>query len=162
MKANPVFWLMWLLPGAAVCASFATLAIAMHGADTKLPASYHWEGENLDRDFQRAQHAAELGLAGTLELDAAARECVLRLRSGEASPTLRLLLTHSQNVDLDRMVMLKRSATGEFRAPCEALPEGRWRIALDDDSAGWSIRARIDGALARVDLRARDPRGPAP
>lgn len=161
MKANPVFWLMWLLPAAAVCASFATLAIAISGADRPLPKSYHREGAGLDVDFARARRAAELGLHATLELRAAEGQCVVTLR-GDAppSPVLRLLLTRSNDASLDRQLLLKRSESGDFRSPCVSLPAGKWRIALDDDSAGWSIRTRLDGALAHVEFQARDPAGP--
>ena len=46
---------MWVLLGAAVIASLATLAIALRDADRPLPAAYHWEGEHLDRDFALAR-----------------------------------------------------------------------------------------------------------
>jgi hypothetical protein len=160
MKKNPVFWLMWLLPAAAVCASFATLAIALGGADTALPTSYHWEGERLDEDFERARRAVSLGVSARLDLRAG--ECIVTLRSSAGdSASLRLLLTHSNDVSLDRQVLLRLSQPGEFRAPCSDLPAGKWRIALDDEFAGWAIRAKVDGSLASVNLRARDPGGPA-
>ena len=58
LRANPVFWLIWLLLGACVVASFITLAIALRSADRALPASFHWEGTQLDADFARARVAA--------------------------------------------------------------------------------------------------------
>jgi hypothetical protein len=153
---NPVFWLMFLLPGAAVAASFATLAIALSSADRALPPGYHWEGERLDQDFERARRAATLGVRGTLALQAG--ECVLTM-AGVDSPTLRLLLTHSNDAGLDRQVLLKRGAANEYRAACAALPDGRWRLALEDDAAGWSLRQRITGSLTQIDLVARNPEG---
>ncbi len=157
MKRNPVFWLMWLLPATAVCASFATLAIALSGADTALPPSYHWEGEKLDQDFERARRAVALGISATLDLRAGEHGCVVMLR-GHAEPvTLRLLLTHSDDVSLDRQLLLKRVQPGRFSAPCQGLPPGKWRISLEDDAAGWSIRAQLSGSLESAELRARDP-----
>ena len=41
LRANPVFWLIWALLGAAVLGGFATLAIALRSADRQLPATYH-------------------------------------------------------------------------------------------------------------------------
>ena len=156
-KQNPVFWLMWLLPASAVCASFATLAIALSGADRALPPAYHWEGERLDADFARARHAAALGVVARLSIDAASQQCVLRLQGGSPqSPTLRLLLTHSSDADFDRAVLLKLGAPGEYRASCPPLPAGRWRLALDDDVAGWSVRTRVDGSRD-IEIRARHP-----
>jgi hypothetical protein len=160
MRRNPVFWLMWLLPGAAVCASFATLAIALAGADRALPASYHWEGEALDADFERARRAAELGIVATLEMRGT--QCIVTLpERATESPHLRLLLTHGMDAGRDRQVLLRRSRSGEYLALCAGLTAGKWRIALDDEQLGWGLRSSIDGPLARVELRARDPRGGA-
>lgn len=155
-RKNPVFWLMFLLPGAAVAASFATLAIALSDADRALPAGYHWEGERLDQDFERARRAAALGVRGTLELRGG--ECVLTLAAVD-SPNLRLLLTHSNDASLDRQVMLKRTPAHDYRSACEDLAPGRWRLALEDDAAGWSLRQRITGSLEHIELAARSPEG---
>ncbi len=155
-RRNPVFWLMFLLPGAAVAASFATLAIALSGADRALPPNYHWEGERLDQDFERARRAASLGIRAILEVRGG--ECVLTMVAVD-SPNLRLLLTHSNDASLDRQVLLKRGPAGDHRADCAAVPEGRWRLALEDDAAGWSLRQRVTGSLAHVELVARDPEG---
>jgi hypothetical protein len=154
-RSNPVFWLMWLLPGAAVCAGFATLAIAMHGADRALPEAYHWEGERLDQDFARQRRAAELRIEFTLQV--ADGECIATLR-GEAGdpPALDLLLTHGSDAGLDQRIRLPRAADGAYRGPCNVMP-ARWRIAIDAPSAGWSLRAQHVGGLAHVILRARDP-----
>src|ERR1041384_4410182 len=157
-RENPVFWLMSLLPGAAVATNFATLAIALSDADRALPASYHWEGEGLDRDFARASRAAALGLRGSLELRDG--ECVLKLARVD-SQRLRLLLTHSNDAGLDRQVLLKRAAGDDYRAPCADAAPGRWRLALEDEAGGWSLRQRVNGSLTHVELVARDPGGGA-
>ena len=60
-----------------------------------------------------------------------------------------------------REALLRRSRPGEYTALCAGLTAGKWRIALDDERLGWGLRSRIDGSLARVELRARDPRGAA-
>ena len=39
LRDNPVFWLIWLLLGAAVIGGLATLAIALRHADRQLPAT---------------------------------------------------------------------------------------------------------------------------
>ena len=72
--------------------------------------------------------------------------------------SLRLLLTHAVDATLDRQVLLRRTSASEFRAACPSLPAGKWRIAVDDDLAGWSLRGRVDGVIA-IELRARDPGG---
>jgi uncharacterized protein len=158
-RANPVFWLMWLLPAAAVLGGFATLAIAMHGADRALPEAYHWEGERLDADFARLRAAVRLGVRATFE--AADGRCAVRLRAaGDTSPAaLDVLLTHGNDASLDRVLKLPRVAAGEYAAACAVPPAGRWRIAIDDPAGAWSVRDAFDGAPSRVELRTRDPGG---
>lgn len=156
LKTNPVFWLMWLLPGAAVVAGFATLAIALRGADHTLPPTYHWEGGGLDRDFERAHNAAVRDIELSLELRAG--ECIAVVRNLPAdSDTLELELANGSNAALDRFVTLRRVGPGELRAVCQPLPQGRWWINVNDVAGDWSLRARSEGTLAHVTLRAREP-----
>jgi hypothetical protein len=156
LRTNPVFWLMWLLPGAAVVAGFATLAIALRGADHKLPATYHWEGEGLDRDVARAQNAAGLGISLTLEVRDG--ECVATVRNlPPATETLELELANGANAALDRLVTLRRTGPAELRADCEPLPRGRWWIDASDPGGEWSLRTRSEGTLSRVELGAGPP-----
>jgi hypothetical protein len=155
-RTNPVFWLMWALPGSAVLAGFTTLAIAMHSADRPLPEAYHWEGERLDADFARQRAALTLGVRLTLE--AAAGRCVVHLASGQTDPaTLDVLLTNGADAGRDRALKLPRVAPGEYAAACTPPAPGKWRISVDDPAGAWSVRDSADGALTRVELRARDP-----
>lgn len=153
LRSNPVFWLMWLLPAAAVAAGFATLAIALRGADRALPPTYHWEGEGLDRDFARTNKAAALGISVALEL----REgvCIAVVRNPPTTTrTLELELVNGTNAALDRYLTLRRSDDSEFRADCAPLPRGRWWVRVVDTGNDWTLRGRTEGGAARVELRA--------
>lgn len=153
IRRNPVFWLMLALPAAAVVASFATLAIALQGADPALPAAYHWEGEALEQDFTRARRASELGIA--LHLAVRDGQCVARLSGAPGDPpALNLLLTSGSDAGLDRAIHLRRTAAGEYRADCAPLPAGRWRLALEDDARVWSLRGAVVGDFTAVSVRA--------
>ena len=161
-RLNPVFWLMFLLPGAAVVGGVATVLIAFESGDRALPAAYHWEGAGLDADFARARRAVELGLQASLELRGAEGLCVVRLRGAGADPgadALRLLLTHSDDAGFDRQLRLQRLEPGLYQAACKSVPAAKWRISLDDAAGDWTIRARAEGALAYVELPARSPEG---
>jgi uncharacterized protein len=157
-RANPVFWLMWLLPAAAVVGGFVTLAIALRSADRALPPVYHWEGERLDRDFLLARNAARHGVALTVALDARQGSCAAFLRHAPDDPaSLTLLFTHHVDAGLDRVLRLTRVRTGEYRGACTPLPRGRWRVALEDAAGAWALRAQVEGDVVRLELRARDP-----
>jgi uncharacterized protein len=157
-RANPVFWIMWLLPAAAVIGGFATLFIAVRGADRALPPGYHWEGEHLDRDFDRARLAAAHGIAVSIEWQAG--ECTATVRHAPDDPaTLTLLFANGADASLDRVILLRRAQPGLYRGACAPLVAGRWRVALENTAGDWAIRTRVTGAPARVEMRARDPGG---
>lgn len=158
IKRNPVFWLMWLLPGSAVLGGFATLTIAMQQADRALPSIYHWEGELLDADFERARTATRLGLGADLHFTG--YTCELALRGAEATE-LRLMLTNGIDVHQDRLLTLARGTDGVYRAHCAPLAAGKWRIALQDPAGTWALRADLEAAAPRIELRAHAPEGPA-
>ncbi len=158
-RANPVFWLMWLLPLSAVVGGLATLVIALRDGDRALPAAYHWEGAGLDGDFARQRAAAENDVEVRFEM--LGRRCVARvLRAPTDAAALQLQITSASDERRDRSVRLERVSFGVYDAACEALPPGRWLVAIGDDARSWSIRERIAGPLESLTLRARSPDGP--
>jgi uncharacterized protein len=157
IRKNPVFWLMWAIPAAAVFAGVGMVAVAMQGADRALPDIYHWEGERLDADFERARVAVRLRLRAELEL--AAGECRLTLHGAEAA-ALELRLTSGSDMGLDRAHVLTRGADGVYRGACAPIARGKWRVALADAANTWSLRTQIEQATARIELQARAPEGP--
>src|SRR5436309_2221760 len=144
LRRNPVFWIMCLLPAAAVVAGLTTLGIALRHADRPLPAAYHWEGERLDRDFAQQRNAAAQGIHAALSTNTAAGVCTATVNAATGSAyrdaaSLTLLFANGADAALDRVVLLKRVAEGEYRGTCAPIPPGRWRIALQDDPGQWSI-----------------------
>jgi uncharacterized protein len=159
-RANPVFWIMLLLPASSVVAGLTTLAIALRSGDPPLPAAYHWEGEHLERDFELARNAAAHGIEVSFTADLIAAECHATVRSApDDAATLNLLLANSADAGLDRVLLLRRVAPGEYRSGCAPIPPGHWRVVLDDATGQWSIRARAVGSLDKLELRARNPAG---
>jgi hypothetical protein len=160
LRDNPVFWLIWVLLGATVIAGLATVAIALRQADRELPANYHWEGERLDRDFALMRNAAAHGVQVSFAAGAQG-ECTARVTAApNDAAALNLLFVNANDVGLDQAMRLVRVAPGAYRGPCRALPEGRWRIALEDDAGQWAIRAQHLGTVATLTLRAHPPEGP--
>ena len=160
-RANPVFWIMLLLPAAAVVGGLATLFIALRSADRPLPANYHSEGVHLDHDFALARAAAVHGIELSLASGAAAGECTASLRHAPDDPeSLSLLFTNGVDPGLDRVMLLRRAQPGEYRGACTALPSGRWYVVLEDAAGGWAIRSQIQGGPATFTLRARNPDSP--
>jgi hypothetical protein len=156
-KWNPVLWLMWLIPGTAVVAGTSMVVVAMKGADRALPDIYHWEGAQLDADFERARQAVQLGLDAVVELGEG--HCTVSLaRPFADGGDLQLRLTSGNHASLDRTHSLQRLRAGVYRAACDPLPQGRWRVSLQDAANTWLVRTQSD-AFTRLELRARSPEG---
>ncbi len=154
---NPVFWLIWLIPGTAVVAGTSMVVVALKGADRALPDIYHWEGAQLDADFDRARQAVQLGVDAVVELGDG--HCTVSLaQSVPDGGDLLLRLTSANHASLDRSHSLRRMRAGVYRAACAPLPQGRWRVSLQDAANTWSLRAQSD-AFTRLELRARSPEG---
>jgi hypothetical protein len=156
LRSNPVFWLMWLLPGSAVVAGLTTLAVALSDGDRALPEEYHWEGDRLDRDFARARSAAALGVEVFLEVRGGQCRATLSGAAGDVQ-ALNVLLTHGSDASLDRRVRLSRVAAGDYRAPCAPLAAGKWRVAIDADAASWALRGVVDTSNNSAVLNAHSP-----
>jgi len=158
LRANPVFWLIWVLLGSTVVAGLATLAIALRSADRELPSSYHWEGERLDRDFALARNAARHGVE--VAFVSTAGQCSATVTRAPNDPAaLHLLFVNSTDASLDHSLRLARVAPATYAAECAVLPAGRWRVALQDDAGQWAIRTQFIGDVSRLELRARSPDG---
>jgi uncharacterized protein len=139
---NPVLLLVMGLPLAAVLGSFASLAVTLRHQDTELPEQYHWEGFQLDRDFSRSAHAAELRVRATLRNLSVSGQCEIDLAIAGAPPEhLRLTLAHATRADLDQHIEFQRAGDGSsYLATCKSIPAGHWRIELTDAAQTWSVR----------------------
>ncbi len=138
--------------GIAVVASIAAGTFAALSADPELPAQYHWEGEQYDRDVDRAHHARELEVRGLLAIGAGGCRISLSMR-GAAPQALSLTLTHIVDPALDRRITLARRGSG-YEAPCSALPPQRYHLTLTDAARSWSVRREIDGRETALELDA--------
>ncbi|HEU4624150.1 MAG TPA: FixH family protein [Steroidobacteraceae bacterium] len=157
---NPVLLLVVGLPLAAVIGSFASLAVTLAHQDSELPEQYHWEGFQLDRDFSRSQHAAELGVQATLRNVATSGRCEIDLAiAGEPPEQLRLTLAHATRGDIDQRIVFQRVTGAEtYFGQCHAIPEGHWRIELTDAAQTWSVRdsTRTISQPVRIDAITAD------
>jgi hypothetical protein len=135
------------LPVFAILASTAAAVIAFTQGDAVLPGQYHWEGEQLDRDFANSQRAAALGVQARLWL--LDGTCRLSLQvTGKAPPALELRLVHGTQPQLDQRVRLVREgATDGYEGPCSKPPAGLWHVELLEPTGAWSLQEDVSGTL---------------
>jgi hypothetical protein len=138
--------------GAAVVGSVVASALAIHGADPELPAQYHWEGAQYDRDVALAQHAVERAIAASLEVEG--ETCRVRLTLAGALPAaLTLSFVHGTDPRLDRLVQLAPGREG-YQGRCVGLTAAHYHLELSDEPQTWSIRQEIRNTGAPIELRA--------
>lgn len=145
-RANPALWAMIGIPAVTVLASAYTLWLAFGGAEPELPERYAWEGAALERDMERAARAEAYGIAVTLEIAADGR-ITGTLVPAPATPgaALTLHLTHATRSEGDRSVRLEPTgAPGRYAGRLAPLPAARWLVQLEDESAGWQLRGRLE------------------
>jgi hypothetical protein len=147
-SANPVLWLVIILPLLSVVAGLTSLRLAVSRGDRELPANFHWEGGTFDADQDRLAMAATMGLSAEVRLDGPARRCVVTLH-GTSPSALRLDLTHPTSQFADRHVRLTGNG-GTYGAPCAPLGAAHWWVQLADEQGSWMLRGRVHGALAET------------
>jgi len=155
-RINPVALLTIGLLLFAIIASVGTAVLAFSRGDPPLPDQYHWEGDNLDHDFEGSQRATALGLEARLELQPMAGVCHLSLRLKTALPfALDVNLVHGSRPELDRQMRFLRTADpSSYVAPCPAVAPGQWHIELKDPDGGWSFRQEWSGTSPVVMMAA--------
>ncbi|MGB8327511.1 MAG: FixH family protein, partial [Steroidobacteraceae bacterium] len=119
------------------------------------PSAYHWEGDRLDRDLARAQHAAALGVQARLAVVPAEHLCRIAFRSNAAPPAaLVLTLVHSTLRELDSRIALRQSGDG-YAGPCDAPRSGHWHAELTDQAGTWMVRREIIGWIGSLEFSGR-------
>lgn len=159
-RGNHALWVVFGVLGFAVFAGVGMVVVAALNPEHELPAQYHWEGPQLERDYARAARAAALGVQATLDASGTESTCRLSLRiPGSPPDALMLRLTHATRPSLDRVLTLQRTATGgtdgsvDYVAPCTPPPPGGgWRIELAPQDAAWLVRHQTTGSLVDVTL----------
>lgn len=153
-------WFIVILLASTVAAGVATLVIAMAESDPVVRDDWYEDGTEINRRLERNRNARRLGLHASLWLDPERSEMSLALQGDgiAALQQVRVDFSHATRADHDRSVVLQRSApdssqatTGlRFVAPLEALPPGRWYVALTPlgsatgEDSDWRLARSLD------------------
>lgn len=139
-------WFVIALPATAVVFSFATLYIALSGADALVRDDYYDAGLAINRDFDREHEAARLGLKARLALDETGG-LVVSLEGQGVGDLARLSLQLDRPNDSTRDLRVDLDATSPGRFVARgALPalDGRWDASLSPADATWRLASRVN------------------
>ena len=140
---EPWPWLLMSLPLVAVIAGFITLAFAIHTEDGMVATDYVKEGLAINRQLQREQKAAQLGLRAEAEVDGSHGLMRVHLAGqGSLPAALYLRLVHPTRSGMDQNLELRAAPNGWYEGHLQAPQSAHWRLVLEDAGHTW----RLDGS----------------
>ena len=129
----PFVWLLVAIPLTAVIVGFVGLALAIRSDDGMVEDDYYKQGMTINRMLDRDKAAAAEGLTGTVELDTAHHELLIRMTARKAlalPDNIQIKLMHATRAGFDRSLVLPRHADGSYRAPLPEFVPGHWNVQL--------------------------------
>lgn len=140
-------WFIMALPASVVVAGLTTLYIANRYSDDLVVDEYYKNGLAINRQLEKKQRAAELGIGASLQLSA--QSISVQMSGPMNVGSLRLFLSHPLESDQDFQITLKRVAEGTYQGvlPTPVAPRWHWILepAGPDD---W----RLDGSVVVADF----------
>jgi len=130
---EPIMWLVIAFPLTAVIVGFVSLALAIRSDDGMVEDDYYKQGMTINRVLARDKAAAAGDLTGTVELDTAQHELLVRLTARQAlalPDNIEIKLMHATRAGFDRSLVLPRHADGTYRAPLPEFVPGHWAVQL--------------------------------
>ena len=142
---EPIMWLVIAFPLTSVIVGFVSLALAIRSDDGMVEDDYYKQGMTINRVLARDKAAATQDLTGTVELDAARHELLVRLTARQAltlPDNIQIKLMHATRAGFDRSLVLPRQPDGTYRAPLPEFVPGHWAVQLT--AQDW----RLTGSLS--------------
>ena len=133
---EPWPWILMSGPAAVIVAGIATTWIAFAGADGLVADDYYKRGLAVNAQLAREQTAGRLGLAADIER----AEGMVRVRLKGAAPEhLFVRFVNATRASMDVRLRLDPAGAGLYAARAEPLPQGRWRVIIEDPRGEWRI-----------------------
>jgi hypothetical protein len=151
---EPWPWILMSGPAIVVCAGIATAVIAVETDDGLVARDYYQRGLAINKTIAREERAQALGLAATVEFDAAHERVRVVITKGEAPKEPqppRLALVHATRAGVDQSVVLHPAGPGVFEGAVRIPVQGAWWLHLEDAGATW----RLSGHWSGIDATAR-------
>ena len=139
---EPWPWLLMAGPAAVVVAGIVTLWIAISTSDGLVVDDYYKRGMAINQTIQRDVLAAQRGYRATALVSPDGRAMTVQLSATvrDAGPsTLRVLIVHPTRDGLDKLVLLRRDASGVYNGVVPAVADGRRILVLEDMESTWRL-----------------------
>lgn len=143
---QPLVWLVLAIPASAVVMGAVMITISVYSFDGMVDDDYYRRGLEINRDLNRDEAAARLGLRAELSLDFDRRTVAADLSwegtiVNELPARLRLRLIHPTRAGMDRILILERDPGGVYRGELEPMAAGNWHLQLETNA--WRLPGRL-------------------
>jgi hypothetical protein len=136
-------WIILAAPAAAVVMGVVMVVLAVRSNDGLVADDYYKQGLAINQVIDRQERAKSLGIAAVVQFSPDRARVRVKLSGTPASTaTVRLILVHPTRAGSDQVVELDPQPGGELGGMLAPVAQGRWRIILEDRTAGW----RVSGA----------------
>jgi hypothetical protein len=144
---EPMVWMLIVLPVIVIAASIVTIVLAVRsGGGDVYPSEVKRTAQIQVEDLSADRRAIELGLNGSMTIDAATGAVALTLANApEATQKLRLDLIHPAQASSDLSAELVRSGDG-FVGRIDNAAGRTWSVHVSDAEATWRVAGRFDPA----------------
>lgn len=150
---EPMMWLVVGIPAVLVAASLVLVAISVRvGADEALPVDVRRTAQIQQEDLRADRAAIDLGLRGTLAIDARTGAVEVRLAPlPDSTATLALTLIHPSRAAQDRRLTLTRSGDRFLGRVPLPLPAA-WTVQVAAADGAWRVAGRFERGRIEVPL----------
>lgn len=154
LRRHPMLLLVIGLPAAAVIAGFATLFLAMGGADAVGDGRVRRVAQAQTTDLAPDLAAARLALRARAVIDRYGAVSVRFDDTAPEAPALKLALRHATEPRRDGALRLVRAGDGVYLGRLGAeRAAGAYNVELAPEDAAWRLVGRLEPAGASLDLR---------
>jgi uncharacterized protein len=144
---QPWPWILMAGPAFVIVAGVAMAWIAFSGQDGLVVDDYYRQGLAINQTLARDARAAQLGLAGDIQL--AANRIEVRIASVAPLPKqVRIALVHPTLSGMDQVVFAPEVAPGRYSAPIKPILPSHWRVLAE--GGDWRLVAEIDTRHAKI------------
>lgn len=142
--ANPWYrepwpWLLMSGPAAAIVAGAITTWIAFSTSDGLVADDYYRQGLAINQSLARVEAARRMGVAAHVELGEDSSRIVVTLDGPSAPQSLDVQFLHATRAGQDLRLRLARTGERRYEAAFRPLPDGHWRLRIDDPGRAWSV-----------------------
>ncbi|MGV6827348.1 MAG: FixH family protein [bacterium] len=133
---EPLVWMVIAIPMSAVIAGMVMIYLAVDSDDGLVTDDYYKVGKEINLVVARDRAAVDYGLDAQLALLEDESQVVLNVQGKpewSLPEHIEVRFMHATRPGFDRILLLVRGDSGEFRAPIPDLVIGKWHVQLAAD-----------------------------